>query len=310
MKFGISTNWNSLRHERGGDLVEEALSLGFEALELGYNLTAQQAAEIKPFAERGEIAIDSVHAFCPVPMSAPYGYPEQHLLASTDEDERVMARIMIEKTLDFTAAMGAKAVVLHAGRIFLKSFFSAMSTHTLAQALEAAGGSEAPGYKKVLAKAVKRRSALAKRYYDGFCLSLDTMLPRFEELGITLALENLPSIEAFPDMDEMIQLKQRFDTPVLAYWHDIGHGQVREYFGWERHIDVAQALLPYTRGTHIHDALPLMDDHLPPGMGKVDFSRLSGYADARIIKVFEPARDVPAGEVGRSLQFLRSVWGG
>ena len=284
--------------------------MGFEALELGYNLTAQQAAEIKPFAERGEIAVDSVHAFCPVPMSAPYGYPEQHLLASLDEDERVMARIMIEKTLDFTAAMGAKAVVLHAGRIFLKTFFSTMSTHMLAQTLEAEGGNEAPGYTKLLAKAVKRRSALARRYYDGFCLSLDTLLPRFEDFGVTLALENLPSIEAFPDMTEMMMLKQRFNTPALAYWHDIGHGQVREYFGWDHQTDVVRTLLPFTCGTHIHDALPLMDDHLPPGMGKVDFSQFSAYGDARVIKVFEPACDVPAAEVERSLQFVRNVWGG
>lgn len=310
MKFGISTNWSSARHERGDDLVAEALSLGFEALELGYNLTAQQAAEIKPYAERGEIAIDSVHAFCPVPISAPYGYPEQHLLASLDEDERVMARIMIEKTLDFAASVGAKAVVLHAGRIFLKRFFSKMSTPTLAKALEAAGGKEAPRYTKLLAKAVKRRSALAGKYYDGFCLSLDRLLPRFEELGITLALENLPSIEAFPDMSEMMMLKQRFDTPILAHWHDIGHGQVREYFGWEHHAEVVAALLPVTRGIHIHDALPLMDDHLPPGTGKVDFKGLSGFGEARIIKVFEPGRDVPADEVEQSLRFVRTVWGG
>jgi len=309
MKIGISTNWNSTRHERGGDLVAEVLSLGFEALELGYNLTENQAAEIKVCAGRGEIDVDSVHAFCPVPMSAPHGYPEHYLLASLDEDERVMARIMIEKTLDFAAEMGAKAVVLHAGRIFLKAFFSNLNTHALAEMIGLEGGNDGIRYLKLLEKTVRRRHSLVQKYYDGFSLSLDALLPRFEELGVTLALENLPSIEAFPDMREMMMLKERFDTPALAYWHDIGHGQVREFFGWERHTDVVDSLWPVTRGIHIHDAQPLLDDHLPPGVGKVEFEKLHAYADDRIIKVFEPARDVPPAEVEMALKFVRAAWG-
>ena len=308
MKIGISTNWNSSRHEKGGDLVEEVLSLGFEALELGYNLNDNQAKDIKELSERGDIDIDSVHAYCPVPIGAPHGYPELYLLASLDEDERVMARIMIEKTLNFAAEMGAKAVVLHAGRIFLRTLLSNLNTYTLADAIGAEGGNDGEHYIKLLGKAVKRRQSRVQKYFDGFCLSLDTLLPQFEELGVTLSLENLPSIEAFPDMPEMMMLKERFNTPALAYWHDIGHGQVREFFGWERHVEVVETLLPVTRGIHIHDAQPLFDDHLPPGTGGVEFDLLKGYADDRIIKVFEPARDVSPVELERSLNFIRSAW--
>jgi len=308
MKIGISTNWNSSRHEKCGDLIDEIKAIGFEAVELGYNLTADQAAEIKAVADQGDIDIDSVHAYCPVPIEAPHGYPELHLLASLDEDERVMARIMVEKTLNFTAEIGAKAIVLHAGRIFLKSLFSNINTYTLADATGAAGGNDGEHYLKLLKKAVKRRQARARRYFDGFCLSLDTILPQFEELGITLCLENLPSIEAFPDMQEMLMLKARYDTPALAYWHDIGHGQVREFFGWERHDEVVNTLLGVTRGCHIHDARPLLNDHLPPGRGAVDFDMLRGFTDDRIIKVFEPSRDVTPEDLGKSLRFVRERW--
>jgi len=308
MKIGISTNWNSTRHESGGALVDEVLALGFDALELGYNLAENQAKEIRVFSERGDIDVDSVHAFCPVPMSAPHGYPEHYLLASLDEDERVMARIMIESTLNFAAEMGAKAVVLHAGRIFLKKLFSNLNTYTLADAISAEGGNDGVVYTRLLLKAVKRRQSLVQKYYDGFCLSLDTLLPQFEKLGITLALENLPSIEAFPDMREMMMLKERFDTTALAYWHDIGHGQVREFFGWERHIDVVETLLPVTRGIHIHDAQPLLNDHLPPGAGEVPFDMLRGFAEERVIKVFEPAKDVPPADVEKALKYIRAVW--
>ena len=103
MKIGISTNWNSSRHENGGAIIDEVKSLGFEALELGYNLTDSQAKDIKSIADQVDMDIDSVHVYCPVPIEAPHGYPELHLLASLDEDERVMARIMIEKSLFFAA---------------------------------------------------------------------------------------------------------------------------------------------------------------------------------------------------------------
>ena len=308
MKIGISTNWNSKRLENGGDIVDEALDLGFDALELGYNLTEEQAREIKVRSENGDIAVDSVHCYCPVPIGAPHGYPELYLLASLDEDERVMARINIERVLDFTADMGAKVMVLHAGRIFLNTLFSKLNTYSLADAIGAEGGNDGARYMKLLEKACKRRATRAQRYFDNFCLTLETMLPRFEELGVTLALENLPSIEAFPDMPEMLMLKERFDTPALAYWHDIGHGQVREFFGWERHVDVVETLLPFTAGIHIHDAQPLLDDHLPPGTGEVEFREMKGYADDRIVKVFEPSQDVTPADLKTSLVFVRQAW--
>lgn len=308
MKIGISTNWNSKRHERGAAIVDEALELGFDALELGYNLTAEQAEEIKGRVENGEIAVDSVHCYCPVPIGVPHGYPELYLLASLDEDERVMARVNIERVLDFTADMGARVMVLHAGRVFLNSLFSKLSTYTLADAIAAEGGNDGARYLKLLTRAGKRRAARVRKYFDVFCLTLETLLPRFEELGVTLALENLPSIEAFPDMSEMRMLKERFDTPALAYWHDIGHAQVREFFGWERHAEVFETLFPFTAGIHIHDAQPLFDDHLPPGTGEVDFRALKAYADQRIVKIFEPSHDVPPDAVKKSLEFVRGVW--
>ncbi len=308
MKIALSTNWNSKRHTDGSAIVDEALDLGFDALELGYNLTENQAREIKQRVVNGAIQVDSVHCYCPVPIGAPHGYPELYLLASLDEDERVMARINIERCLEFAAEEGARVMVLHAGRIFLKRVFRRIDTGTLAEVLGAEGGNDGDRYLSLLERALKLRQARVRKYFDSFCLSLETMLPQFEELGVTLALENLPSIEAFPNTAEMLLLKERFDTPALAYWHDIGHAQVREFFGWEKQQDVAAALLPCTAGVHIHDAQPLLDDHLPPGTGLVDFRQLRVYADDRIVKVFEPRSDLQPDEIRQALVFIRSVW--
>jgi sugar phosphate isomerase/epimerase len=310
MRFSLSTNWNVRRHETGEALTDEILALGFDALELGYHTTDEVAAGIRRRVQAGAVRVDSVHAYCPVPLGAPHGYPELYLLASLDDDERAMAAILIERTLAFAAEMGARAVVLHAGRIFLKSFFGEMSTRTLVEVLDDGEPVDGPGYQRVLAKALRRRGARVRKYFDSFCNSLDTLLPKFERAGLTLSLENLPSIEAFPDEREMLMLKQRFETKALGYWHDLGHGQVRENLGWSRNAEVARELLPVTRGIHIHDAVPLLNDHMPPGTGMIDFGAFAFYGADEVIKVFEPAPEVTGSELAESLRFVRQAWGG
>lgn len=310
MRIALSTNWNVRRHEAGEAMVDEILALGFDALELGYHTTDELAAGVRRRVQAGAATVDSVHAYCPVPVGAPHGYPELYLLASLDEDERAMAAILLGRTLSFAAGMGARAVVLHAGRIFLKSFFGELHTRTLVEALEREGSPEGERYQRLLAKALGRRAARVRRYFDGFCLSLDALLPKFEQAGVALCLENLPSIEAFPDEREMLMLKRRFDTPALAYWHDMGHGQVRENLGWIRHVEAARELLPVTRGVHIHDVQPLTDDHLQPGAGVIDFGAFAFYGAAEVLKVFEPAPDVAPDELAASLRLVRRAWGG
>ena len=310
MKFSLSTNWNAQRHEEGERLVDEIAALGFGALELGYHMTEELAAGVRRRVQAGAVTVDSVHAYCPVPIGAPHGYPELYLLASLDEDERAMAAILIGRTLTFAASMGASAVVVHAGRVFLNSFFGDPGTRTLVDVLESEGAPDAERYQRALAKALRRRAARVRKYFDGFCLSLDALLPKFEKAGVTLCLENLPSIEAFPDEREMLMLKQRFDTPALAYWHDMGHGQVRENLGWSRHAETARELLPLTRGIHIHDALPLLKDHLPPGKGEIDFEAFSFYGADGVLKVFEPGPDVTGPELTEALRFVEKAWSG
>ena len=68
MKLSLSTNWCNRRIDDGREIAEKALELGFEELELGFHTTAQQVAGFK--AMLGHIPVGSVHAFCPVPLSA------------------------------------------------------------------------------------------------------------------------------------------------------------------------------------------------------------------------------------------------
>ena len=303
MTFNLSTNWNASRHATGEAMVDEILALGFAGVELGYHLSEIQAEGVRRRVRSGSLQVGSVHAYAPVPLGAPGGHPELYLLASRDEDDRVMATILLQKTMAFAADMGARVVVVHAGRIPI-----APSSSELIESGEE-DGITSKRYQKLLQRNQRRRARQARKYLDALCRSLDLLLPRAAQLNLTLALENLPSWEALPNEDEMLELKQRYPTPQLAYWHDMGHGQVRENLGWIRHRESAERLLPYTAGLHIHDVLPLALDHLTPPLGKLPFADFAFYGTAPVLRVFEPAPNAPAAAVADGLKYLQQTWG-
>lgn len=310
MQIAISTNWNVKRHTSGEALADEALSLGFDALELSYNMREEIMPGIRTRMRQGAIAVNSVHAFCPVPLGVPHGSPELHHLASDDDDERAMAAILLAQTLDFARSVNARAIVLHAGRIFLDSIFGDLDSCRLEMiAGEQEGGVSSPAYQKALKRAKARRGRRAAKRMVSFSETLERVLPSFEKAGLLLCLENLPSLEGFPDEEEMQILCSRFKDSPLRCWHDMGHGQVRYQMGWTGDpVGVAQKLLPLTGGIHIHDSAPLTVDHLPPGHGKIPFPSFSFFNTPEIIKVFEPAPNVPPDVLAESLKYIRKVW--
>lgn len=270
MKFSLSTNWCNRRLDSGEAIVDAALSLGFEELELGFHTTAEQVVGFK--ARLDEMPIGSVHAFCPVPLSAPQGYPELYQLASFDEEARKMAAFQIKKNIRFTAEMGADTLVLHMGRVMCDGWFSS----------------------RKMIRRVKRgakMTEIAKR-------ELEALTRELEKVGVTLALENLPYLEGFPAEWEIERLCGNWVRP----WLDTGHDFVRRNKGW-----ISDTSIPQPIGLHINDSNG-GDDHLVPGRGKVDFAALKPIAAKARHIVFEPNDGVAESELREGFIFLKDLW--
>lgn len=191
MKIALSTNWCNRRLARGEEIVEEALKLGFDALELGFHTSDEQVEGFK--ARLSEMPIGSVHAFCPVPLSAPQGYPELYALASFDEEARKMARFQIRKNIRFAAEMGASALVLHMGRVVCRGWISAWD--------------------------LKRREKRGRKMLEIAKRELEELIPELEANKVILGLENLPYLEGFPAKGEIEELSGEWVRP----WLDTGH---------------------------------------------------------------------------------------
>ena len=279
MKFSLSTNWCNRRIESGEEIADKAMELGFEELELGFHTTQEQVKGFKARLDR--IPVGSVHAFCPVPISAPQGYPELYQLASLDDDARAIARVHVRKNVEFAAEMGADAVVLHAGRVMCRGFFSRWD--------------------------LKRRVKRGRKLVDVFKRELEQLAPVLEKHKVTLGLENLPYLEGFPAEWEMQGLVGDWVKP----WLDTGHDFVRGTEGWgSLPVPVAEAatvrgIQPI--GLHVNDSQG-GDDHLPPGEGKVDFAALKTIAENARHVVFEPAANVREADLRKGIEYLKKTW--
>ena len=277
MKFALSTNWCCRRLESGEEIADTAEALGFEALELGFHTTREQVAGFKSRLDR--MPVGSVHAFCPVPISAPQGYPELYQLASFDESARAIARVHVRKNIEFAAEMGAMAVVLHAGRVACREFPRRWD--------------------------MKRRIRRGRRLADVFRRELDALIPDLERHGVVLGLENLPYLEGFPAEWEIAELCGEWVKP----WFDTGHDRVRAGNGWKTPpgVDPGKCAPPQPVGLHINDSVG-GDDHLPPGEGDIDFAALAPIAAGARHLVFEPSEDVSRKRLAAGLAKMKSLW--
>ena len=282
MKFALSTNWCNRRIESGEEIAEKAKALGFDALELGFHTTMQQVQGFR--AKLDVMPVGSVHAFCPVPISAPQGYPELYQLADFDDEMRAMARIHVKRNVEFAASMGADAVVLHAGRVMCRGFLRRWD--------------------------MKRRVKRGAKMVEVFKRELEQIVPVLEKNKVTLGLENLPYLEGFPSEWEMKDLVGDWVRP----WLDTGHDFVRRINHWPTDAQdiLPSSLIPHPSslnpiGLHVNDSQG-GDDHLPPGEGKVDFAALKPIAENARHVVFEPAPSVTEEELKKGLSFIRELW--
>ncbi|MGN0855017.1 MAG: sugar phosphate isomerase/epimerase family protein [Kiritimatiellia bacterium] len=312
MKLSLSTNWCNRTIDDGLLIAEKALALGFDALELGFHTSVAQVAGFKRMLDR--IPIGSIHAFCPVPLSAPQGYPELYALASFDADQRALARFHITKNIAFAAEMGADTVVLHAGRVAFSTFFRRRFSTDVLREARAKGktGVADANYRRLLACAQRTRERRGAQLMPLFRAELETLLPVLTQYGVTLALENLPFLESFPNEEEMRLLGEHFKEAPVKAWFDTGHHRVRDSHDWlppfarqSTYPGDSRALF---QGMHLNDVVDFEDDHLAPGDGKVDFAALKDFAHAIRHVVFEPKAHVDEAHLRKGVAQIRKLW--
>lgn len=304
MDFALSTHWNAARHADGESLIAEILELGFTRVELGYDLRLELVDGVRAMVARKEIAVDSLHNYCPVPLGASRGSPELYTLASSSARERDLAVQHTTRTIEFAAELGARYVVAHAGNVEMDRYSNQLYD------LVVNGQQFSPRYENLKLKLQLQRDKKAPRQIPLLYAGIEKLLPVLEQHRVVLAFENLPTWESIPTEVELEEMFRHFNSPWIRYWHDIGHGQIRQNMGFVSHERWLQRLQPHLAGMHVHDVQAPATDHVMPPRGQVEFARFREIGTSDIVRVVEPSQRTPAEEIAEAHAFLKSCWGG
>ncbi len=302
MPLALSTHWNGYKHSSGETLVEEIVQLGFNNLELGYDLRIDHIAGIKDMIEQKVVRVNSIHNFCPVPVGSPFGHPELFELASLIPLERENAIQLTLKTIRFAASVNAKVVVIHCGNIQKIR----PSTRKLIQLCEAEKQNTGK-YEKLKTKLLIRREKKAEKYIENLHRSFEKLLPELEEHKICLGIENLPTWESIPTEQEAESIIKKINSPYIKHWHDVGHGRIRQNLGFINQKYWIEKFSENIAGFHLHDVKYPARDHIMPPFGDFDFTIIAPYAKNDKVLSMEPAPGTPAEDIIKGKEIIEKA---
>jgi len=291
----LSTMWLQKRFDHLNDFFAAGRAMGFQQFEPGTVVTPSMLKGVVPDQQ----LIPSVHAPCPN-IRHVSGQSAAGLFASTDEAERTWAVSRIKATIDLAVHLGAKAVVLHAGRVDV--------SRTLERRLrDLYPGNKNPSqYEQATKQLMAARARKQPANFAAACRSLDEVVPYAQAAGIKLGLEARYYYGEIPNLEEMHTLLADFDPETVYYWHDTGHAQNLENLGFTPHEEWLRAFGPRMLGVHFHDIRGLKD-HLIPGTGEIDFGMVASYLPDGAIRTCEFDYPFSEEEMTTGVEFLRKM---
>jgi sugar phosphate isomerase/epimerase len=298
--LGISSAWRSEICDSGAEIIEEILSLGVSAVELEYRISRPMLEEIVPLVRRGRISVTSLHNILPLPKGIPKNTANGEFvsLSSPDEGERKAAIRYALGTLEWAENLGARAVVLHMGRVVMDGAMGCLMD------IYDRGKTRSEEGQALIAEHKKIRARLGSPLLEASLKSLDVLAREGQKRRIFWGIENRYKIQDFPTLEEFQAIFREFQGGPIRYWHDIGHATTQENLGLVPKEELLKNFGEHLLGTHLHGCRGY-DDHYAPGSGEEDYSLLKKFFRPETIRVVETHHRATREELLQGLAFLR-----
>lgn len=306
MSLIISTAWNAFRHTDGEGLVFEIKDLGFEELELSFNLNANVVEDIRRLIQTQKIRVRSIHNFCPMPESVKPqdALPDYYSLASANQEERQKSIEQTKKTIDTANQLHAEAVILHCGRVEIPD-----RTGELID-LYNRGLHTSKEYYDLKSDIIKQRQKHSSSFLQRALKSLEELNHYAETQKVFLGIETRFYYREIPSLEEIGIILNKFRNSQIFYWHDTGHAQVMENLGFLlKQEDLLDLYKDAMIGIHLHDVTGC-SDHKAPGYGEFDFKRLVPYLKKETLKVIEAHHPATASGIKKGKEYLERIFNG
>lgn len=285
-------------------MLLEIASLGFQNAELSHGIRISLLPGILEAVDHGEIRISTVHNFCPLPIGVTQAAPNIFQFSSEDERERENAYRHSLKTIEIAQRVKAKLVVLHLGSIGIKDYTDKLLD------LIAKGQKETSKFTNLFQEYEERRDEKKESHILHSTEMLKRLVEPARQAGLQLGIEIREGLEEIPLETDFDFLFWEVADPLVGYWHDLGHAQIKENLGVIRQVEHLKSQAKRLLGFHIHDVEFPGRDHRPPGKGMIDFAALQPWVKPEHLKIFEFSPSATSEEVVQGVSHLKSIWGG
>lgn len=284
-------------------MLREIRELGFEYAELSHGIRISLLPGVIQAVDAGEIKISSLHNFCPLPMGVEHAAPNIFKFTADHPRERENALKHTLRTLDTAVRVKAALVVLHMGRIDMKEY-----TDKLLDMVKE-GKKDSPKYDALCQEVILKREEKKERAIEYAYDILRRLVPEAESRGVKLGIENREALEEIPLESDFPFFFKEFPSPAVVYWHDTGHGQIKENLGFIHHAMHVESLRDRLFGFHLHDVQFPGRDHRTPGAGTIDWAALKPFVRPDHLKVLELSPSLTPEEVTSGLNHIQGIWG-
>ena len=278
--------------------------MDISAVELGYRINEECFSGLREALNRSRLYVSSVHNFFPVPVSIPNakGSGDVFLLSHPAVEKRCEAVQWTKRSIEAACTVGAKAIVLHCGRIEMNAECKRLYAYFRNGEI---GSLKVQNF---IHQKLAERETEKSVYLDSVLRSLEDLIPTAEQNDVTLGLENRYHYHELPGPDEFEIIFEKFAGAPIGYWHDLGHAHAQESLGITQTGELLRRYRKNLLGMHLHDACGL-DDHIPPGKGEIDFQKIENakWIGDDTLKVIELKPGTPDREVAAGIRYLKRI---
>jgi sugar phosphate isomerase/epimerase len=299
--LAVSTSWRSEISDDGLEVIQAILDLGVGEVELEYRITPSMVKEILPLLKKGNVSVASLHNFFPLPEGLPKEKASGDVfsLSAPDDEERALAVKYTLRTIEWAEEFGARAVVLHLGKIPMDDRMEDLKKLYDQKKIQTEEG-------RILIEALRKvRAQKNLKHLDAALRSLEKLALEADRRRISLGLENRLNIRDFPDFDEFKILFREYSGGPVRYWHDLGHATVQQNLGLADPKEFLETFSELLVGVHLHGCRGY-EDHYAPGSGEEDYSLLKNFLRLDTLLVVETHHRASREELLQGLEFLRA----